>query len=96
VGRIIASVLMICGVGLFGTLSGSITSWILNPVEQRQEVDLSSIHLELEAINRRLDHVTLAQDASMDPQLERVIAAWPRLSDSARREIQRKIDPNPL
>lgn len=91
VGRIIASILMICGVGLFGTLSGSITSWILNPVEQRQEVDLSSIHVELEAIHRRLDRIGSAEDSSTDPQLDSLIEAWPKLPESTRREIQRQI-----
>lgn len=91
VGRIIASVLMVSGVGLFGTLSGSITSWILNPVEQRQEVDLSSIHLELETIQRRLNQIAPVDGTSADPRLDELLEAWPKLSESTRNEIQRRI-----
>lgn len=94
VGRIIASVLMICGVGLFGTLSGSVTSWILNPVEERQEVDLSAINDELVAIRQSIEQIKSQEPASTDPQLARLIEAWPSLSDSVRNEIQRNLEPN--
>lgn len=90
-GRIIAGILMIGGVGLFGTLSGSVASWILNPVEQRQEIDLDAIQSELMAIHRRLDEFTSGRPASLDQNLMRVISTWPNLSESTRRDIQRLI-----
>ena len=91
-GRIIAGVLMIGGVGLFGTLSGSVASWILNPVEQRQEIDLDAIQSELMAIHRRLDEVNSQQLTSFDLNLTQLVNAWPNLSEATRREVQRLID----
>jgi voltage-gated potassium channel len=90
IGRIIASILMVSGVGLFGTLSGFVTSWILNPVEQRQEIDLDAIHAELSAIRGHLKMVTSADlNSPPDPELVQLIHRWPTLTDATRREIQR-------
>jgi len=91
VGRVIASVVMVSGVGLFGALSGSVTSWILNPVEVRQEVDLDAIQTELHEIHRRLDEITSIHTKTLDPKLARLISNWPELSESTRQEIQRII-----
>lgn len=85
VGRVIASILMICGVGLFGTLSGSVASWILKPVERRQEIDLDAIQTELAEIQRRLD--ILCGDHQPDPQLAKLIDAWPSLSEELRHRL---------
>ncbi len=90
-GRIIASVLMISGVGLFGTLSGSVASWIMNPVEERQEIDLDAIHGELAAIHSRLNYVIPREAVLMDPQLGKLIESWPLLSEGTRREVERLI-----
>jgi voltage-gated potassium channel len=92
IGRVIAGLLMIGGVGLFGTLSGSVTSWILNPVEERQEVDLDAIQRELTAINARLDEVSAAKLTTTDPELEKVIKLWPDLSPSNRHDLLRIIE----
>jgi voltage-gated potassium channel len=92
IGRIIASVLMVSGVGLFGTLSGSVASWILNPVEQRQDVDLNAIHAELALINRRLNETTSISPNVPDSRLNHLIAAWPNLSESKRNAIARIIE----
>ena len=87
VGRVIAGLTMIGGVGLFGTLSGSVTSWILKPVEQRQEVDLDAIQNELVSIHTRLDEVSTRQQATIDPQLQKLIEIWPRIPASTRQEL---------
>ncbi len=92
IGRLIASVLMVSGVGLFGTLSGFVTSWILNPVEERQEIDLGSIHEELAAIQQRLDQVVAAGSLTTDPQLLRFIEAWPRMREAKRSELLQLIE----
>ena len=94
VGRIIAAFLMVGGVGLFGMLSGSVTSWILNPVEERQEIDLEAIQRELVAIHSRLNEVSSIHSAALDPHLARLIAVWPELSEPIRREIQRLVITN--
>jgi voltage-gated potassium channel len=92
VGRVIAGFLMIGGVGLFGMLSGSVTSWILNPVEVRQEVDLDAIQIELESIHRRLDEVASGQRTISDPQLRHIVESWPMLSAAARHELAQLLD----
>jgi voltage-gated potassium channel len=97
IGRIIASFLMIGGVGLFGTLSGSVTSWILNPTEERQEVDLDQIQNELKAIHLELEKITSPSPIVTDPQLIKLMQAWPGLSPAARSDVERLLDlkPNP-
>ena len=94
VGRIIAAFLMVGGVGLFGLLSGSVTSWILNPVEERQEIDLDAIQRELVAIHSRLNEVSSIHSTALDPQLASVISVWPELSEPIRREILRLVKSN--
>lgn len=46
-GRIVASFLMVCGVGLFGTLSGFVASWFLKPTEQKQDSELALLIVEI-------------------------------------------------
>jgi voltage-gated potassium channel len=94
VGRVIASVLMISGVGLFGTLSGSVASWIMNPVEERQEVDINAIQSQLAAIQVRLDHFVPRDKVALDPHLAKLVEAWPHLTDATRREVNRLIVSN--
>lgn len=94
VGRMIACVMMVSGVGLFGTLSGSVTSWILKPVEQRQEVDLSVILAEIASINRRLERGMGpdTQIGGVDLDLERIVQTWPKLSESTRGDMLRLVE----
>lgn len=53
-GRVIASVLMVCGVGLFGTLSGFIASWFLKPQEDLRESEMSILLAEVREIRTQL------------------------------------------
>jgi voltage-gated potassium channel len=46
-GRLIASALMLCGVGLFGTLSGFVASAFLKPAEKGQSADLDTLLAEV-------------------------------------------------
>jgi voltage-gated potassium channel len=61
-GRIIAMMLMVSGVGLFGTLSGLIASYFLGQQEQH-EAD-HRLSLEMEALNRKLDDLNRKLDDS--------------------------------
>lgn len=54
-GRVIASFLMICGVGLFGTLSGFVASWFLKPQEEAQDSDLAVLIREVRELRARID-----------------------------------------
>lgn len=53
-GRAVASVLMVCGVGLFGTLSGFIASWFLKPQEAAEAADLQALAREVAALRAQL------------------------------------------
>ena len=46
-GRVIASVLMVCGVGLFGTLSGFVASWFLKPAEEERDSEITLLVAEV-------------------------------------------------
>jgi voltage-gated potassium channel len=53
-GRIIASFLMVCGVGLFGTLSGFVASWFLRPSHDEHEGDLAVLTREVREMRAEL------------------------------------------
>jgi voltage-gated potassium channel len=61
-GRLLASGLMICGVGLFGALSGLVASWLLKPAETRQEADIGALQAEIRELRAQL----AARDAQRD------------------------------
>ena len=49
-GRVIAAVLMIAGVGLFGSLSGFVAAWFLAPVQKEEVSSIDRIESELRRI----------------------------------------------
>ncbi len=53
-GRIVAGLLMVAGVGLFGVFSGFIAAWFLQPAEKRQEIDLDLLHAEIRRLREEL------------------------------------------
>ena len=53
-GKIIASLLMITGVGLFGTFSGLIASWFVEAGEKEELQKLRDIHQRLEIIEQAI------------------------------------------
>ena len=53
-GRCIAVVLMVAGVGLFGTFTGFVASWFLAVGEEQQEDELTKIRDELAALRAAL------------------------------------------
>ncbi|MBA3345990.1 MAG: ion transporter [Gemmatimonadales bacterium] len=54
-GRVVAGILMIAGVGLFGTLSGLIASSFLTPGDQQQEGQLQLLRTEVADLRRILE-----------------------------------------
>jgi len=56
-GRIIASVMMCCGVGLFGTFTAFVAAWFLQPAEQEQDQELARVRRELRDIKGALDEI---------------------------------------
>lgn len=53
-GRVIAAVLMVSGVGLFGTLSGFIASWFLKPAESELNKDVAILIVEVRELKALL------------------------------------------
>ena len=53
-GRAIAAALMVCGVGLFGTLSGFIASWFLKPQQQQRDDDIAALTHEIRELRAAL------------------------------------------
>jgi voltage-gated potassium channel len=54
-GRIVASILMIGGVGLFGTLSGFIASWLLTPPKANSGPDVAQLAAEVRELRLALE-----------------------------------------
>src|SRR5205809_6783861 len=54
-GPMLGSLLMIVGVGLFGTLSGFVASWFLAAVHHRQQNDLDRLRSAIEGLRRAIE-----------------------------------------
>jgi voltage-gated potassium channel len=54
-GRAVATLLMVAGVGLFGTFSGYVASWFLVPTEKRQESEVSELRAEIMALRTLIE-----------------------------------------
>lgn len=54
-GRVIAGMLMIAGVGLFGTFSGYVASWFLAPGEKESHSDIDSLRAELASLRALIE-----------------------------------------
>jgi voltage-gated potassium channel len=53
-GRVVAAILMLCGVGLIGILTGFLASWFLAPGEREQEDELAELRREIREIRTLL------------------------------------------
>lgn len=54
-GRIVATMLMVCGVGLFGMFSGFIASWFLSPNKEKEKNDFEIIRRDIEELKKMID-----------------------------------------
>lgn len=54
-GRIVAMLLMVAGVGLFGTLSGFIAAWFLSPENQQQKNELENLRQEIRQLRELIE-----------------------------------------
>lgn len=57
-GRILAVLLAIAGIGLFGTLTAYLARIFLNPTELREEIELKNINKKLEELNEKIDRLS--------------------------------------
>src|SRR5262245_48468607 len=83
-GRMIASVLMTAGVGMFGSFTGLIASWILKPgkKDQEQDSELARLREQVEAIQRQLaagSATSVDTGTAHSADLAELLAAWPEL-----------------
>jgi voltage-gated potassium channel len=91
-GRLIAAVLMTAGVGLFGSFTGLIASWVLKPTRKDtdQDLELTRLREQVVAIEQRLVPAPpgpQASGAADSDQLSQLIAAWPALPADAKARI---------
>jgi hypothetical protein len=80
----IAAVLMTAGVGLFGSFTGLVASWILTPTKKdtEQDSELARLCEQVEAIQRHLtggNGIELPRDRAAVDELAQLAAAWPAL-----------------
>jgi voltage-gated potassium channel len=54
-GRVIAGLLMVAGVGLFGTFSGYVASWFIAPAEKKDHADIESLRVEIASLRTLLE-----------------------------------------
>lgn len=66
-GRLISSFLMVCGIGLFGTLSGFVASWFLKPQEDAQSSEMSLLLAEIREIKAQLQAQSQSQGQQPQP-----------------------------
>jgi hypothetical protein len=88
----IAAVLMTAGVGLFGSFTGLVASWILTPTKKdtQQDSELTRLREQVAAIERFLTGGNTLEDAgdpSIAAELARLSAAWPALPAHVRQRI---------
>jgi voltage-gated potassium channel len=54
-GRVLATALMVAGVGLFGTFSGFVASWFLKPAEGSSPENVAEMRAEIERLKAQLE-----------------------------------------
>jgi voltage-gated potassium channel len=91
-GRMIAAVLMTAGVGMFGSFTGLVASWILTPTKKDEEQDseLAKLREQVEAIQRHLtgsDAGEAPGDLQDAADLAQIAAAWPSLPPHVKARI---------
>jgi voltage-gated potassium channel len=56
-GRIVAAILMIAGVGLFGAFSAALAAWFLIPEDQATDAEIAALREEVAAMRKSLDEL---------------------------------------
>jgi voltage-gated potassium channel len=56
-GRTIAGLLMVAGVGLFGTLSGLVASLLVNPGVRHEETEITALAVEIRRLREQIDRL---------------------------------------
>lgn len=71
-GRIIAAILMTAGVGLFGTFTGLVASFFIEPEQKAEAAETAAVMAELQAVRRELAafRAEIAARSSPDPSVQ--------------------------
>jgi voltage-gated potassium channel len=93
-GRMIAALLMTAGVGLFGSFTGLIASWILTPSKKnkQQDSDLAKLQEDVVAIRQYLTQIPIAESPQAPPELLPLIAAWSTLPAQTKARILGQVE----
>lgn len=51
-GRIVGLFLMVIGIGLFGAMSGFVASWMLSPIENKEETEIASLRKDVQELSQ--------------------------------------------
>jgi voltage-gated potassium channel len=95
-GRMIAAVLMTAGVGMFGSFTGLIASWILSPSRKDREhdSDLARLHRQVAEIQQRLsDALPVKNSPAETDDFIRLQSAWPELPEAVKSRILGELEP---
>jgi voltage-gated potassium channel len=67
-GRLIATILMAAGVGLFGTFSGFLAAWFLGSGEEQPNDELTALHKEVAAVRVTLERIAAGREGLTTPR----------------------------
>ena len=70
-GRLIAGLLMVAGVGLFGTLSGLVASLLVNPGVRHEESEITALTAEVRRLREQVERL----ETSLPPRPPRITPA---------------------
>jgi voltage-gated potassium channel len=56
-GRLVATVLMVAGIALLGTVTATLASWLLEQVSHTEEREVSDLRSEIEVLNLKIDQL---------------------------------------
>jgi voltage-gated potassium channel len=56
-GRVVAALLMMAGVGLFGTLSATLAAWFLRPKDEATNAELAELRAEIAALREAVERL---------------------------------------
>jgi voltage-gated potassium channel len=97
-GRMIAAVLMTAGVGMFGSFTGLIASWLLVPnrKDRQQESEISQLRQQVAEIHQHLAATLPAREVQPEHgDLLRLQSAWPELPEQVRSKILDEVERHP-
>lgn len=67
-GRVVAACLMVCGIGVFGVLSGFMASWFVAPAGEKRDTEIAALRGEMLAIRQLLsERGARAADSATGP-----------------------------